>query len=75
MRKRLSVAVAGVLAASALMIGSPAQAHFHQCASTDPVLDYVCETVGGIDPGWVQYYYDELGEVVYKVYCTAWPPC
>jgi hypothetical protein len=69
------VVTVGLLAASALSIGSPAQAHFHQCSSTDPVLAYVCRTVGGVDPSWVQHYYDEVGRIVYSVYCTAWPPC
>lgn len=75
MRKRLSVVVAGLLAASALSIGSPAQAQPHTCASTDPVLDYVCDTVGGVDPAWVDYYYWKLGEAAYGVYCKLWPPC
>ena len=77
MRKKLSVVVAGALAASALTIGvgSPAQAQpIQSCAAQDPVLDYVCDTVGGIDAiGWVNHYYGVAGAAVKKAYCTLWP--
>lgn len=82
MRKKLSVLAAGLLAGSALTlgVGSPAQAQpVQSCAAQDPVLDYVCDTVGGVDvAGWVQHYYETAGVAVKKVYCTVWstdPDC
>jgi hypothetical protein len=67
MRKRLSVVVAGLLAASALVIGSPAQAQPEVCDSTEPVLAYVCDTV--------EHYYWEAYLTAQEVYCKLNPPC
>ena len=75
MRKRLSVVATGLLAATALSIGSPAHAQPYACTSPDPVLAYICDTIGGIDPAWVRYYYNEVGEAAYGVYCKLNPPC
>ena len=74
MPKRLSVGVAGALAASALWIGSPAQAQPYACTSPYPILDYVCDTVGEVD-ALVRHYYDEVGEAAQRVYCKLRPPC
>ena len=75
MRKKLSVVAAGMLAAATLSIGSPARADFHGCVSTDPVLAYVCQTIGGIDPAWVNHYYNVVIDTAHWAYCSVSPRC
>lgn len=74
MRKKLSLVTVGLLAGAAMSIGpvSPASAQPERCASTDPVLDHVCDTIGNVRP-WAEHYYYVLGEAVKDVYCTVWP--
>jgi hypothetical protein len=67
MRKRLSVVVAGSLAASALMIGSPAQAQPEVCDSPYPLVAKVCDTV--------ERHYYEVYMTAQEVYCKLNPPC
>lgn len=74
MRKSVSTGLAGMLAASALVIASPAQAQPEVCDSPDPVVAYLCQTVESV-PGWVRYYYDEVRETAEEIYCKVKPPC
>ncbi|MDQ3914356.1 MAG: hypothetical protein M3323_03355 [Actinomycetota bacterium] len=79
MRRKISIVAAGLLAGATLSIsaGSPAHACHDATTGEDPVVNYVCGTSHNLpDPGpWIQHYYDEAGRVVYRVYCTLWPPC
>lgn len=75
MRKKLSLVTVGLLAGAALSMGAAAPASaqpIERCAAQDPVLDYVCDTIGNVGP-WVTHYYYTAGEVVKDVYCTVWP--
>lgn len=74
MRKKLSLVTVGLLAGAAMSVApvSTASAQVERCAAQDPVLDYVCDTLGNVGP-WANYYYYKAGEVAKTVYCTVWP--
>lgn len=77
MRKKMSLAVVGLLAGATLSVGSPAQAQptTTGCTAHDPVLAYVCSVLNNApQPGpTVQYYYELAGRVVKAAYCKVWP--
>ena len=77
MRRRAALLATGLLAGAAISVSGGTPAHAQTCTATDPVLAYVCRVVNGApEPGpTIDYYYEKAGEVVYRVYCTAWPPC
>lgn len=76
MRKKVSLAVVGLLAGATISVGSPAQAQpTTECDSPDPIVAYVCSVIGNapqLGPT-VQYYYELAGRVVKTAYCTLWP--
>lgn len=78
MRRRAALLAAGLLAGATISVSGGTPAHAQStCTSTDPVLAWVCRTVGSApQPGpTITHYYDEAGKLVYRVYCTVWPPC
>ncbi|HEV2756393.1 MAG TPA: hypothetical protein VG318_11535 [Actinomycetota bacterium] len=72
MHKKLSLSMVGLLA-GATIATSASPAHAQECDAKDPVLDHVCDTVESVGP-WVGYYYNEVGEAWYRVYCLLWDP-
>lgn len=68
--------VVGLVAGATLSISAPTPAHAQPCVSSDPVLAYVCQTLGDVpDVNYlINYYYNEVGEAVYNVYCRLWDP-
>lgn len=72
MRRRAALLTAGLLAgASISMVATPA--HAQVCTGSDPVFAYVCHVANEADPvGWINYYYDEAGQIVVNVVCDLW---
>ncbi len=73
MRRKASLLAAGILAGATLSTTAALPAHAQECDAKDPVLDHVCDTVENVGP-WVGYYYNEVGETVYRLYCLLWDP-
>ncbi len=76
MRKKLSLVAAGLLAGATLSVGVASPASAQECTSDDPVLAYVCRTIGDADPiGWVNHYYWVATGAVHWAYCQVSPHC
>jgi hypothetical protein len=62
------------VAGATLSVSAPSPAHAQPCTSTDPVLEYACRTLGSVpDVNYlINYYYNEVGEAVYSIYCKLW---
>lgn len=75
MSKKLTLAVAGLLAGATLSVGAASPAQAQTCVSPDPVIAYVCRTLDNVPDvnAWIQHYYETAGRVVKTAYCTVWP--
>ena len=76
MRKKVSLALVGLLAGATISVGSASPAYAQGCTAHDPTLAYVCRVLGE-EPPDPTYYYNLVGAAVKMAYCTLWedPAC